>query len=169
VERRDQSDEKPIEVTFQNLALGGMGGVGDHQLNDDEDVQDDFVEEGKDFDLDLPDALLQSFSTGTDADELLQREYELLSASSLTEGEDGVGLDGEILNGVYFDKLELELSAIEQAMSQFEGRLDLLRAQAQDLLQTLQTDRVAELPEEVEEMTVKDRLAIAAAEGDSRQ
>ncbi len=51
-------------------------------------------------------------------------------------------MDGEVLNGVYFDKLELELNAIEQAMSQFEGRLDLLREQAQDLLSTLQSERL---------------------------
>ena len=56
--------------------------------------------------------------------------------------------DDEAISGVYFDKLELELNAIEQAMSQFEGRLDSLREQAQELLQTLQKERLESQSEE---------------------
>ncbi|OQV22157.1 hypothetical protein BV898_04003 [Hypsibius exemplaris] len=148
LERTDVSGEVGVNGGLKNLSMEDDDG---RKEEGDEDVLDSEEEEDE-----LPENMIMSFSTtGTD-DESLQREYDMLSSSSMNDfsemlQEDGVndgdiiagtGLDGEVLNGVYFDKLELELNAIEQAMGQFEGRLDLLREQAQDLLLTLQSERL---------------------------
>ncbi|XP_055349154.1 uncharacterized protein LOC129596024 [Paramacrobiotus metropolitanus] len=147
-ERREQSRDPVLNSAFQGLSLRN-----EELARQGSSSTEESSEEGEGGEL--PDNLLQSFSTGgTDDLELLQKEYDMLSSSSLAETSEefsAEGLDGEILNGVYFDKLELELSAIENAMSDFEGRLDTLRAQAQDLLLTLQKERSASRGESCDE------------------
>ncbi|GAV05636.1 hypothetical protein RvY_15736 [Ramazzottius varieornatus] len=141
IERREHSDDSGVNSSFKTMSLQSDNSNRRRSTGDD-DGENEF-----DDDIDLPDSLLQSFSTGID-----EKEYDMLSNSSLNDqggdqagipGMQVTGLDGEILNGVYFDKLELELNAIESAMSQFEGRLDTLRDQAQDLLKSLQNERLS--------------------------
>jgi len=139
LERREVSDETGVRSRLRDLSI--ENGMLPAEQADDSETEDE-----------LPENMVLSFSTGTD-DDILQKEYDMLSSSSMNDfGEERddhegdpiavSGVEGEVLNGVYFDKLELELNAIEQAMSQFEGRLDLLREQAQDLLTTLQSERL---------------------------
>ena len=109
-ERREQSDESAVN-SFKSMSLqtdssnsaannqrASLRPETDRRRSTADQSGDDDGENCLDDDDELPDSLLQSFSTGTD-----EKDYDMLSSSSCNDqAGDGAGLTGELK----FDFLE---------------------------------------------------------------